>query len=177
MASTSSSEKEHKLVAEGLARPDALETDVDSIDGSDPNEKLEELKLSVAGGDVTEGDAEKDVESGEKPAKEEIADPNIVWWDGPDDPQNPMNWPRWKRAGNVALISMLTFVAPLASCKYKSGFATERSDTNLPFSHVRARRAIAHEGIQFNLQHTGIFRCFSVRSRVRCRPLVPRSPL
>jgi hypothetical protein len=118
-SSHSASEKEHKLVAEGLAKPGGLETDVDSVDGSDPNEKLEEVELSVADGDVTEVDAEKDVEAGEKPAKEEITDPNIVWWDGPDDPQNPMNWPRWKRVGNVSLVSMLTFVAPLASCKYK----------------------------------------------------------
>lgn len=110
--STHSLEKEHKLVAEGLATPGS-KTDVDSVHGSVQNEKLEEAGVSVA-----KVDAEKDVEGGEKPAEEEITDPNIVWWDGPDDPENPMNWPRWKRAGNVTLVSMLTFVAPLASCTY-----------------------------------------------------------
>lgn len=105
-------EKEHKLVAEGLASPSAQETDVDSVNGSGRNEKLEE-----AGVTATKVDTEKDIEGGEKPA-EEITDPNIVWWDGPDDPENPMNWPRWKRVGNVTLVSMLTFVAPLASCTY-----------------------------------------------------------
>ena len=114
VSSHSISEKEHKLVAEGLAKP---ETDVDSTNGSVQNEKLDEVKLSVTDGEATEVEAEKDVEAAEEPAKEEVADPNIVWWDGPDDPQNPMNWPRWKRVLNVTLVSMLTFVAPLASCK------------------------------------------------------------
>lgn len=100
----------HKLVAEGLASPSAQETDVDSVNGSARNEKLEEAGDAFA--------AEKDLEGGEKPAEEEFTDPNIVGWDGPDDPENPMNWPRWKRAGNVTLVSMLTFVAPLASCTY-----------------------------------------------------------
>lgn len=111
--SSHSVEKEHKLVAEGLLTPGAQETDVDSVNGSDRNGKLEEAGVTAA-----KVDSEKDVEGGEKPAEEEITDPNIVGWDGPDDPENPMNWPRWKRAGNVTLVSMLTFVAPLASCTY-----------------------------------------------------------
>lgn len=114
-ASSHSVEKEHKLVAEGLDRPSAQVTDVDSVNGSEGNSKLEEAGVAVA-----KVDAENDVEGGEKPADEEITDPNIVGWDGPDDPENPMNWPRWKRAGNVTLVSMLTFVAPLASCMYWS---------------------------------------------------------
>lgn len=114
-ASSHSVEKEHKLVAEGLLPPSAQETDVDSVNGSDRNGKLEE---AGAGSAVAKVDTKKDVEGGEKAAEEEIADPNIVGWDGPDDPENPMNWPRWKRAGNVTLVSMLTFVAPLASCTY-----------------------------------------------------------
>ncbi|OBT63065.1 hypothetical protein VE03_07439 [Pseudogymnoascus sp. 23342-1-I1] len=113
--STHSVEKEHKLVAEGLFTPGA-QTDVDSVNGSDRNGKLEE-----AGATVGKVDAEKDVEGGEKPKEEEITDPNIVGWDGPDDPENPMNWPRWKRAGNVTLVSMLTFVAPLASSMFAPG--------------------------------------------------------
>ncbi|KFZ14917.1 hypothetical protein V502_05850 [Pseudogymnoascus sp. VKM F-4520 (FW-2644)] len=115
-ASSHSVEKEHKLVAEGLLTPGAQETDVDSLNGSDRNAKLEEAGVTAA-----KVDADKDVEGGEKPAEEEITDPNIVGWDGPDDPENPMNWPRWKRAGNVTLVSMLTFVAPLASSMFAPG--------------------------------------------------------
>jgi hypothetical protein len=44
-------------------------------------------------------------------------DENVVWWDGPDDPQNPYNWPSWRKVLTVVLVSALTFVTPLASCK------------------------------------------------------------
>ena len=58
-------------------------------------------------------------------------DPNIVDWDGPDDPANPMNWyvcircaqyhlankPRTSRKKwlQIAMVSLLTFISPLAS--------------------------------------------------------------
>ncbi|ROV94832.1 hypothetical protein VPNG_09298 [Cytospora leucostoma] len=42
-------------------------------------------------------------------------DPNVVWWDGPEDPANPLNWPTWRKALNCGIISLLTFVTPLAS--------------------------------------------------------------
>lgn len=48
-------------------------------------------------------------------------DPNIVWWDGPDDPANPMNWPTWRKTLNCGLISLLTFVTPLASSIFAPG--------------------------------------------------------
>lgn len=62
---------------------------------------------------------EKDLEKAQTDSKvkEEPEDPNIVFWDGPDDPKNPYNWPTWKKVFNCALISALTFVTPLASCK------------------------------------------------------------
>ena len=37
-------------------------------------------------------------------------DPNVVWWDGPDDPQNPMNWSMALKWGNVAALSGITFI-------------------------------------------------------------------
>jgi len=54
-------------------------------------------------------------------------DPNIVWWDGPDDPENPMvrtlilffsnheltgekNWPQWRKNIAVAIVSSITFI-------------------------------------------------------------------
>ncbi|KAH7136425.1 major facilitator superfamily domain-containing protein [Dactylonectria macrodidyma] len=39
----------------------------------------------------------------------------LVWWDGEDDPENPYNWPRWRKNTNGALISLVTFITPLAS--------------------------------------------------------------
>lgn len=44
-------------------------------------------------------------------------DPNVVWWDGPNDPENPYNWPTWRKALNCGLVSAMTFISPLASCK------------------------------------------------------------
>lgn len=42
-------------------------------------------------------------------------DPNIVDWDGPDDPEKAINWPDRKKWTNVAIISSVTFLTPLAS--------------------------------------------------------------
>ena len=44
-------------------------------------------------------------------------DENTVFWDGDNDPENPYNWPVWLKVLNCGLISGLTFVTPLASCK------------------------------------------------------------
>ncbi|KAM3414760.1 hypothetical protein BST61_g9911 [Cercospora zeina] len=56
-------------------------------------------------------------QDGEEEEREE--DPNIVFWDGPDDPANPENWSVAVKWSQIALISALSFLTPLAS----SGFA------------------------------------------------------
>lgn len=48
-------------------------------------------------------------------------DPNIVFWDGPDDPENPMNWPSKLKIINVTLVSTWTFLTPLASSMVAPG--------------------------------------------------------
>jgi multidrug resistance protein len=48
------------------------------------------------------------------------ADPNIVDWD-PDDPEKAMNWPWKKVLGNIAIISVVTFLTPLASSMVAPG--------------------------------------------------------
>ncbi|EON99451.1 putative major facilitator superfamily protein [Phaeoacremonium minimum UCRPA7] len=40
-------------------------------------------------------------------------DPNIVFWDGPDDPENPMNWPERKKWINIGVLSFLTVITEL----------------------------------------------------------------
>lgn len=68
------------------------------------------------------------------------SDPNIVWWDGPDDPENPMNWPSWRKVLTCTIISFLTFVTPLASSIFAPGvpdlMRDFRSDSNLLASFV-----------------------------------------
>jgi multidrug resistance protein len=51
----------------------------------------------------------------------EEADPNIVFWDGPDDPQNPMNWSTTRKWLSIGLVSMITFLTPLGSSSFAPG--------------------------------------------------------
>lgn len=64
-----------------------------------------------------------DLEKGSLPKDTKVTDhdPNIVWWDGENDPENPYNWPRWRRVTICVLISLLTFVTPLASSIFAPG--------------------------------------------------------
>lgn len=74
---------------------------------------------------------EKDIEKGhslkslssddENEETPEESDPNIVFWDSPDDPQNPMNWPSTKKWGTVLIVSAITFLTPLASSMFAPG--------------------------------------------------------
>ncbi|CCX16704.1 Similar to Uncharacterized transporter C1529.01; acc. no. Q9USN4 [Pyronema omphalodes CBS 100304] len=52
---------------------------------------------------------------------DEDSDPNIVWWDGPNDPENPMNWLQWRKNIAVAIVSSITFITPLASSMFAPG--------------------------------------------------------
>ena len=44
-----------------------------------------------------------------------VSDSNIVDWNDKDDPRRPINWPNGKKWKNCAVISILTFLTPLAS--------------------------------------------------------------
>ncbi|ROW15939.1 hypothetical protein VPNG_02482 [Cytospora leucostoma] len=61
--------------------------------------------------------------SEESPAAEKspVLDPNIVDWDGPDDPGNPVNFSASVKALNFGIISLLTFITPLASSMFAPG--------------------------------------------------------
>ena len=66
-------------------------------------------------------DLEKDLESGRESPVEETADPNIVFWDSPDDKNNPQNWSLAKKGINICILSILTFLTPLASSMFAPG--------------------------------------------------------
>ncbi|KAG6994163.1 hypothetical protein G7Y79_00046g082140 [Physcia stellaris] len=53
--------------------------------------------------------------------QEEEHDPNIVFWNGPEDPENPMNWKESIKWANVAAVSAITFITPLASSMFAPG--------------------------------------------------------
>ena len=63
-------------------------------------------------------------------------DANVVWWDGPNDAENPMNWSTRKKFINIGLVSGMTLVSPLASCKF-SLLALPLSYSKLPGRPVR----------------------------------------
>jgi len=68
------------------------------------------------------GDIEKAGEQQERESATE-KDPYEVWWNEPEneDPENPMNWPGWKKWGNVAILSFVTLITPLASSMFAPG--------------------------------------------------------
>ena len=65
----------------------------------------------------------------------EQVDPNIVFWDGDDDPANPLNWSTGLKWGNIAVLSAMTFLTPLASSMFAPGVPDVmrefHSDSNL----------------------------------------------
>ncbi|KAJ4300682.1 hypothetical protein N0V90_002770 [Kalmusia sp. IMI 367209] len=71
--------------------------------------------------DIEKGEIAESVSSEEEAVENNEDDPNVVFWDGPDDPQNPMNWKYTKKWGTVILISAITFLTPLASSMFAPG--------------------------------------------------------
>jgi hypothetical protein len=76
-------------------------------------------KTSQRKSNTEEGEAEP--AKGPENVSAEADDPNIVWWDGPDDPLNPMNFSTWLKALNISLVSAICFVTPLASSMFAPG--------------------------------------------------------
>lgn len=65
--------------------------------------------------------AATDPEKGTDILSTEPDDPNVVWWDGPDDPKNPMNFSPKLKLLNIGLVSAICFVTPLASSMFAPG--------------------------------------------------------
>lgn len=93
--------------------PDSLTKEA-SADGEKTTDRHSSLSSSPKNG-------ERDVEKGQAEAMTEPVDPNIVDWEGSDDPENPYNWPAKKKWWNIAILSMLTFLIPLASSMFAPG--------------------------------------------------------
>ncbi|KAK7698132.1 hypothetical protein SLS64_012807 [Diaporthe eres] len=91
-------------------------------------------------GDLEKGVTPESVGKDAHAVVEGESDPNIVWWDGPDDPENPMNWPSWRKVLTCTIISFLTFVTPLASSIFAPGIpdlmVDFKSDSKLLASFV-----------------------------------------
>ncbi|KAF2176420.1 MFS general substrate transporter [Zopfia rhizophila CBS 207.26] len=117
-----------------LAAEEGHDADIPTNAGSiqnTPGNRSPTPKQAADGEKQSNLEFEKDIEKGLRPEslsseehgeeQSEESDPNIVWWDGPNDPQNPMNWPFIKKWGTVILVSAITFLTPLASSMFAPG--------------------------------------------------------
>jgi len=66
---------------------------------------------------------------GEEPVEVE-PDPNVVDWDSPDDPERAINWPERRKWFNMAIISAVTFLTPLASSMVAPGVPSVMKEFN-----------------------------------------------
>ena len=87
----------------------------------------------------------QELESGPSSPVTETADENVVFWEGPNDPANPRNWSLRKKGANIAVLSVLTFLTPLASSMFAPGvpelmreFGSDKYDPeSIPWMHSR----------------------------------------
>ncbi|KAF5002152.1 hypothetical protein FDECE_10714 [Fusarium decemcellulare] len=71
---------------------------------------------SAKSNDVQQPQSERARQDGEE-------DGNTIGWDGENDVENPMNWPQSRKWTNIALMSLLTIISPLASSMFAPGVA------------------------------------------------------
>lgn len=92
----------------------------------------ERITKTKTNNDHTADESDKDLELGQDPDQEEIAeeirqqqaekkkDPNLVEWDGPNDPENPMNWPVSKKWRVTVSLGFMTFCVTFASSVFSN---------------------------------------------------------
>jgi hypothetical protein len=92
-----------------LAVMEGHDADVATCDGTYNASAAKEAQIGVTSTTTSE--------------KAEDLDPNIVDWEHPvsEDPANPMNWPAWKKWMNIAIVSWITLITPLASSMFAPG--------------------------------------------------------
>lgn len=84
---------------------------------------LENARLAMKSPEIGADGGEKVGDSVPPPQapKEEMADPDVVDWDGPDDPSNPKNWSSYKKWANIYVLAAITFFSPLISSMFAPG--------------------------------------------------------
>jgi hypothetical protein len=70
--------------------PTSSHEDIEKQDLDNSDEAVPQAKSSCSAG------TNKDVIDIQGISQEE-EDPDVVFWDGPDDPANPKNWPMWRK--------------------------------------------------------------------------------
>ncbi|KAF7197744.1 Efflux pump vrtL, partial [Pseudocercospora fuligena] len=82
-------------------------------DKSDDEENLRPPPLHPSLSHIESDDL--DLERGKTSPQPSEQDPNIVTWDGPNDQANPKNWSFKRRWLATGLVSLVTFMTPIAS--------------------------------------------------------------
>lgn len=108
--------------------PDPLAREDKDLDNEDTNTSSRSISPAEQGHEDDQRPLDRDIECGipvldttqdadEKnlPLTVVDHDPNIVDWDGPNAPEKAINWTNKKKWSNVAIISSVTFLTPLAS--------------------------------------------------------------
>lgn len=62
---------------------------------------------------------------------ENINDPNLVTWDGPQDPENPKNWPNEVKWRYTVAVSFFTFISPVSSAMVAPALSKLGKDLNM----------------------------------------------
>jgi hypothetical protein len=108
-----------------LGHDEDIPTNAGSIHQAD-NNASSRSRSATGDGKNSSTTMEKDIEKGEdtrptastRQLEEEAASSNIVDFDGPDDMENPINWKTSKKWIEISLVSMITFLTPLASSMF-----------------------------------------------------------
>lgn len=114
----------------------ANQTVPDAVSHNTTPQDLEMRNLQPSGTEQTRSSSSKGKPVESQPAEKPSNDPSaqsdtegnpwldedgLVWWEGENDPENPYNWPNWQKYTNAGLISLVTFVTPLASSIFAPG--------------------------------------------------------
>lgn len=105
-----------------LAADEQHDADIPSNIGAVSLDKSKDIAIDSRPHSASDSDVEKEaavVSSDGATAASE--DPNIVFWDGPNDPQNPLNWPAATKWGSIAVVSAVTLLSPLGSSMVAPG--------------------------------------------------------
>ncbi|KIK67855.1 hypothetical protein GYMLUDRAFT_155353 [Collybiopsis luxurians FD-317 M1] len=116
-------------------REDASPNKEDHPSFSFPGRDVEKLELATAD-NSTLHESESDLlntPSDVTPGTDsKLEEPIIVQWEGPQDPNNPRNWSKKKRWTVTLVVSLFTFISPVASSISSPTLPQISNDLNLP---------------------------------------------
>lgn len=119
--STESVVRVEQLAQSLVNSPSALSKDAE-LEKGEAHERSETTTLN--------DEPDRDPEKAQATTTTTEQDPNVVFWDGADDLANPLNWSKGKKWGNIACLSALSFLTPLASSMFAPGVPQVLRDFN-----------------------------------------------